>query len=121
MIFMLQWFFRSIYLSGGATQLPGFVERLHNELSKLVPPSIVIQVNHLINVYKHDGVNKIKASEITIIQRYFETIISKMQVILLMLHDLSVELQIDNLILLRSVTIFNPGGIHWFVQLHLSM
>ena len=40
---------RSVYLSGGATQIPGFIDRLQLELNKFVPSSIVVEVNmHII-------------------------------------------------------------------------
>ncbi|KAK3578753.1 hypothetical protein CHS0354_035654 [Potamilus streckersoni] len=37
--------YRSIYLSGGVTMLPGFAERLQTELKKLAPPSVVVEVH----------------------------------------------------------------------------
>ena len=36
--------YRSIYLSGGVTLLPGFAERLQSELQAVVPPTIKVQV-----------------------------------------------------------------------------
>lgn len=42
---------RSIYLSGGVTQLSGFVERLQLELTKLAPSSVVVQIHAAPNRY----------------------------------------------------------------------
>ncbi|KAI0240358.1 putative actin-9 [Lamellibrachia satsuma] len=36
---------RSVYLSGGTTQIPGFIDRLQLELQKFVPSSIVVEVH----------------------------------------------------------------------------
>ena len=37
--------FRSVYLSGGVTMVPGFAERLQEELKKLAPPTVTIEVS----------------------------------------------------------------------------
>ncbi|XP_041348280.1 uncharacterized protein LOC121367897 isoform X2 [Gigantopelta aegis] len=37
--------YRSVYLSGGVTMLPGFRERLQSELVKLAPPNVPIEVH----------------------------------------------------------------------------
>ncbi|XP_052283896.1 uncharacterized protein LOC127880612 isoform X2 [Dreissena polymorpha] len=37
--------YRSVYLSGGVTMIPGFAERLQEELHKLAPPSVVVEVH----------------------------------------------------------------------------
>jgi len=37
---------RSVYLSGGVTMIPGFVDRLQEELRKLAPPSVIVEVTH---------------------------------------------------------------------------
>ncbi|XP_052781664.1 POTE ankyrin domain family member J-like [Mya arenaria] len=37
--------YRSIYLSGGVTMVPGFADRLQQELVKLAPPSVVVEVH----------------------------------------------------------------------------
>ena len=36
---------RNIYLSGGVTLLPNFMERLEAELNKLTPSNVVVQVH----------------------------------------------------------------------------
>jgi len=38
-------FCRSVYLSGGVTTIPGFADRLQEELKKLSPPSVVVEVD----------------------------------------------------------------------------
>ena len=43
--------FRSIYLSGGVTMLPGFVERLEKEVLKLAPNNVPVEVNCLIIIF----------------------------------------------------------------------
>ena len=35
---------RSIYLSGGMSQIPGIKQRLENELTLLLPPAIKVKV-----------------------------------------------------------------------------
>ena len=42
--------FRSVYLSGGVTMVPGFAERLQEELKKLAPPTVTIEVCSLSRV-----------------------------------------------------------------------
>ncbi|XP_071081658.1 uncharacterized protein [Haliotis cracherodii] len=37
--------FRAVYLSGGVTMMPGFVDRLQHELMKLAPPSVPVEVH----------------------------------------------------------------------------
>lgn len=37
--------YRAVYLSGGVTMLPGFIERLHTELRKLAPPAVTVEVH----------------------------------------------------------------------------
>ncbi|XP_053378096.1 uncharacterized protein LOC123530617 isoform X2 [Mercenaria mercenaria] len=37
--------YRSIYLSGGVTTIPGFAERLQEEMRKLAPPAAVVEVH----------------------------------------------------------------------------
>ena len=36
--------YRSVYLSGGVTMVPGFADRLQEELKKLAPPTVTIEV-----------------------------------------------------------------------------
>ena len=48
-------YYRSIYLSGGATVLPGFAARLQAELSKIAPPSIVVQVSTVHDQYTYSS------------------------------------------------------------------
>ncbi|KAK3102537.1 hypothetical protein FSP39_012051 [Pinctada imbricata] len=43
--------YRAVYLSGGVTLLPGFAERLQLELSKLAPPSVMVEVHSSPNRY----------------------------------------------------------------------
>jgi len=42
---------RSVYLSGGVTLLPGFGKRLELELQKLTPSSVAVQVHAAPNRY----------------------------------------------------------------------
>lgn len=37
--------YRSVYLSGGVTSIPGFAERLQEELRKLAPPAALVEVH----------------------------------------------------------------------------
>ncbi|CAD5120934.1 DgyrCDS9486 [Dimorphilus gyrociliatus] len=42
---------QSIFLNGGLTTMPGFVERLQAELCKIVPPSVAVQIHASPNRY----------------------------------------------------------------------
>lgn len=51
---------RSIYVSGGVTLLPGFAERLENEVDKLTPNTITPKVNIYFPIWLIDQDNSFK-------------------------------------------------------------